>query len=318
MKKLLYWGILFLILPTACQNDKVQSAGNNAESRSSIIQASSINTQIKNGKNIIYKDASIIGDINFLNSTDKNAVSPNLMNYNVNSSLVFYNCTFKGKVTASDKNSKSEKHCTFNKNLTFINCTFQDTVDFSSSVFKDVVNLSSSQFHAFSNFKSVKISAQGLYFQNAHFFALAKFNMMHSEGICNFFKTVFDDNAMFQLSVFKSTAQFNAAKFHKNANFTKSKFKDDVFFNYAEFYKKAQFNTSYFTSRTEFSQSTFNMISEFKNCIFLAHTIFTDAKVIGIITFENSIFYISNPRKFHFKLSEESTVLLEKTSSLLK
>ncbi len=299
---------IIIIFFISCNNDLQTEI---PDSRTKIINASEINIKIKKGEDLTYKNATIMGDIDFTQSNEASLITGNLVKHYVNSAVIFYDCTFKGTVLAVNYNKDFKIVTNFNKSVSFINCTFQDTVNFSASDFKGLVNFSNSMFQKFVSFKSVFVGLQGMYFNKTHFIEEAKFNMMHINGNCNFSDAVFDNHVLFQLSKFDNPVIFNAAVFNKTANFTKVKFFDDVFFNYSEFYKIAQFNTSIFRGRTEFIKSKFNMISEFKNCLFFSETKFSDAEISGILTFENSIFYVSDPNNFNVKASEESDYIFD-------
>jgi len=299
-------------------NNKPKNMAEIPDSRSRIIQSSEINNKIKKGKDIVYKNVTVIGDIDFTQAGEVSIITGNLVKSYVNSGIVFYDCTFKGKIIAEKDGEKVKTITNFSKGISFINCTFQDTVNFTSSDFKDIVNFSNSIFQDFVSFKSTFFGSHGLIFSKTHFIKGAEFNMMNVSGSCNFSDAVFDDNVLFQLCKFNGYVRFASSVFNKNADFSRVKFNDDVFFNYAEFYRTLNFGTSVFKGRAEFIKSKFNMISEFKNCLFYSYTNFTDAEVKGILTFENSIFYISDAGKFNVKLSEGTDYILKGTQTLLK
>ncbi|NOZ36179.1 MAG: hypothetical protein GXO80_12895 [Chlorobi bacterium] len=315
MKNLIFVFIIPLTLLISCNKEEKI---NFDDSRSKIIDASEINNKLSKEKNIILRNATIIGDIDFTKSKEKYLVNANLIKHTINSALTFYDCTFKGKIIAHKKNNEFRIISEFNKSVCFVNCTFQDTVDFSYSDFKDVAIFSNSMFQNLTNFESAFFSPKGANFSKSHFIKYAKFNIIESSGYFNISDAVFDDNVLFQLSEFNRSARFASVKFNRNADFTKVKFFDDVFFNYSEFYRSIKFNTSVFRGRTEFLKCKFNMISEFKNCLFFSETKFKDAEISGILTFENSIFYISNPENFKIKLLKESDFTDDNTFILLK
>ena len=65
---------------TTKQDTNSQSEEILIDSRNQIINASEINEKIKTGQNIKYKNATIIGDINFLVSEDKYLITSQLIN----------------------------------------------------------------------------------------------------------------------------------------------------------------------------------------------------------------------------------------------
>ncbi|MCF6366748.1 MAG: hypothetical protein L3J35_11155 [Bacteroidales bacterium] len=316
MKKEIVLVLFVFLLFYSCKNKEKQNTVNQ-EARNKIINASEINKKIRNEENIVYKDATIIGDINFLNSEDFNLETPFLQKYHINSSILFHNCTFKGKVIARKQENEIYKVSNFNKNVTFISCTFQDTVNFTSSDFNELVNFSESEFQEFVSFEACAFNFKKNYFSKVHFQKAAMFNLMFANGDMNFFETIFDDNVLFQLSKFNNPVHFGASKFNKNADFTNVKFFDDVFFNYSEFIKKVNFNNSVFRGRTEFIKTKFNFISEFKDCVFFGKTTYNNSEIIGVFTFKNSVFYISDPEKFNCNIKKGSDYIIENTKYII-
>ncbi|NPA68921.1 MAG: hypothetical protein GXO50_09970 [Chlorobi bacterium] len=316
MKKVYFSIVFFSILFFSCKQNNQENEI--PDSRSRIIEASVINKKIKKGEGIAYRNATIIGDIDFTGSNDASLITGNLIKHYVNSAIVFSNCTFKGKISAFEKHDKYNKITEFKKGASFFDCTFQDTVDFTSSEFKDIAVFSSSIFQKEVLFRAAYFGDKGLRFNKTRFIKNAKFNMLKTAGICNFSDAVFDGNVVFQLSEFEDPVYFNAARFNENSDFTKVKFNDDVFFNYAEFYKTIRFSSSGFRARTEFIKTEFNLISEFKNSLFYGEVKFKDAKISGIITFENSIFFISDPGNFECNLLKETDFLTDNVTVLLK
>lgn len=309
MKKYFYLSIILIyaIVTFKCTDDTPeQSSEELFDSRNLIINAADINKKIKKGKDIEYRNATIIGDLIFLASNEKNLLTPQLVKHEVNSSVIFYNCTFKGNIIAHRTYTDHSEVSEFNKNLTFIECTFQDTVNFTSSDFNDLVNFSGSDFHEFVTFESSCFNYRKNYFDKVRFYKNAMFNLMKVNGNISFFEAIFDDNVIFQLSKFNDPVQFGAAKFNKNSVFSSVKFYDDVFFNYAEFHKKAIFNQSVFKGRAEFIKSKFNHISEFKNCMFFGRTIYNNSDLTGVFTFEGSDFLFSEPPINEFNIKEGS------------
>jgi len=319
-KHILFIAILALLF--SCNKEKenvnTEDIKQKQEAREKIIQASEINTKIKNQENILYKDVTIIGDINFLISEDKNLTTPFMENHYINSSILFHNCTFKGKVIAKKNIEDIINISVFKKNTTFLNCTFQDTVNFSYSDFYGLVNFSESIFQELVNFEASSFNYKKNYFRKSRFEKPLRFNMVNVFGDIDFFESFFDDKVLFQLSKFKGNTNFGATKFNANADFSNTKFKDDVFFNYAEFYKTISFNNASFWERTEFLNVKFNFISEFKDCLFYGKTKFEQSEIIGVFYFTSSIFYISNPKEFDINIKNGSDFVLKDVKSLIK
>jgi hypothetical protein len=310
--------LLILFLNYNCKQKPGNKLTFDADARSQIIYSEEINKKIIENKNIQYKDATIIGDINFLNSEDKNLISPQLVQHHIHSSVLFYNCTFKGKIIAEKNENLHNEIAHFNKNLSFINCTFQDSLNFKSADFDGLVSFSESEFQENVSFQSAAFNYKKNYFNKSHFIKPVEFNLIIVNGDINFFETRFDDYCIFQLSKFNNPVQFASAKFNEKTNFSSVKFTDDVFFNYAEFRKSLNFNQTIFNERAEFIKTVFFDDSKFEQCIFKGKTLFNEASAKKLLSFENSMFYLSDPSKFNIIFDDKTKFNNKNINLLLK
>ena len=117
MKNFIFVFIIPLTLLISCNKEEKI---NFDDSRSKIIDASEINNKLSKEKNIILRNATIIGDIDFTKSKERYLVNANLIKHTINSALTFYDCTFKGKIIAHKKNNKFriiKKHTIFGKKI---------------------------------------------------------------------------------------------------------------------------------------------------------------------------------------------------------
>lgn len=309
MKTIHFFSIfIMLIFSYSCNEANMNSKENEPDSRSNIIDASEIISKLSDGENIQYTNATIIGEIDFTKVPDDNYMTPGLKKNHVNSSLLFYNCTFKNKITAHNEHKEYMEICKFENAVTFMDCTFQDSVNFNSSEFYDLVNFSKSQFHKLANFKSAYFNYKENYFEDSKFYAVSKFNLMTVDGNISFFKAIFDGFTLFQNTKFKAVSKFQAAIFNDNTVFEGIKFYDDAFFNYAEFEKKNSFNNSFFLGRAEFIKTKFKSITEFKNCNYYGKTSYNNSEIKGVLTFEGSYFLLNEPKPNDFILDKNSNI----------
>jgi uncharacterized protein YjbI with pentapeptide repeats len=117
-----------------------------------IVQTSDILKQIKDGETIYYEDRIIEGDLDFTNlkPTYKEIYTKDdvINHITVYSPIIFYGCTFKGKVNAY--NEDEEVNCktitNFKENLRFTDCKFESEVIFKSAVFEGDLSFSDSDF----------------------------------------------------------------------------------------------------------------------------------------------------------------------------
>ncbi len=307
--------ILFSVLILSCQNESVSVDDKDKiiDARSKIIDAKDINNKIREGKNLKYEHATIIGDIDFTLSKDLVIETPTARRHYINSSITFLNCTFKGKLIAFKKKEKYKVISTFNKNITFIECTFQDEIKFRDADIYGLVNFSNSDFQKKVIFTGTRFNFLQNFFLQNRFLDEAKFNLTVFIGKVSFLKSEFEKNTIFQLAKFNDNAQFGVSKFKQNVDFTNIRAKGNILFNYAEFNKKVFFNNSVFSERTEFMTCKFNFISEFKNVLFYGNTKFNESTFVGVVSFENSKFILSEPETEKINILKGTDIILKNT-----
>jgi len=98
--------ILLISISIALFSCKKQ-APKDKEARSTIVDAAEINSKLKSGKPVAYQYVTIIGDIDFTLAEDISIEGPNVVRHTVESSIVFTDCTFKGKLIANKKKIKN-------------------------------------------------------------------------------------------------------------------------------------------------------------------------------------------------------------------
>ncbi len=293
-KKYRYIFLFFLLALFSCTQVQEKEPGENkdvskqSEARSEIIDAQEINQKIAEGETILYKNATIVGDVDFCVSQDKDMVNPQLLKHYINESVTFYNCTFKGKVIAQHQTPRQINVCRFRKHLTFMHCTFQDSVNFHMSDFDEVVNFSHSEFQSLSKFSAGTFMYRQNFFRRTKFIKIANFDLINVYGNIDFFESEFFDDAIFQLSEFSKTANFNSTIFHGNTDFSNIKFADDAFFNYSEFTKKSIWINLVFRGRAEFNYAIFKTLTNFTKCIFYRQPEFSESNIKGIFTFKDN------------------------------
>lgn len=194
------------------------------------IKASDIMKDIKSGKAVTIKDATITGVLDFtymddalekLPRTKKNSWfnwnsgnSTNQIEKSIDIKISFTNCTFKDDVLAyiPDENSGYTFIANFEDEAIFKNCNFEHKAMFKYSKFEKDANFS------------------GTTFKNDNTFKYAKF----------------DKDIDFSNTLFKETATFKYAKFNRNVRFSNAIFKDSASFKYAQFYNGVSFKNTIF------------------------------------------------------------------------
>ena len=192
------------------------------------IDASDILKDIKSGKSISIKNATIEGVLDFtymdeaLEKLPKrkkkswwgNGNYDNKVEKLIEVKISFENCTFKDDVLAyiPDEDSGYTFTADFEDAAIFKDCTFERKAMFKYSDFKKNTDFSGTSFNDDSTFKYAKFKKE-----------------------INFSNTTFEE-----------VSTFKYAKFNRNVNFSNSVFKDSAVFKYTQFYDGVSFKNTNF------------------------------------------------------------------------
>jgi hypothetical protein len=133
----------------------LSSIGANAQK---VVSSVELINLISQGKNLIYENVTITGDINvsnFGNAIETGQYPENGKTVYVLSNFVkqlvsFKNCTFKGRLIFCNKtensSEKKEYRIEFTNDVTFQNCTFEKVADFELTNFDKAVSFEGSVF----------------------------------------------------------------------------------------------------------------------------------------------------------------------------
>jgi len=218
------------------------------------VKASQIIDQINAGKAVQYKDATIVGDLDFTSIKD---VTPDEKSkksrffskgstltywYHVRSSVSFINCVFKGDVLAyvHDDDENETHNAIFYEDVDFQGCDFQG-----KSAFKYV------KFESNANFKNTQYSKEAL-FKYTKFSTDVSFSGSSFHGDANFKYTKFPEPVYFDKTTFRHLANFKYAKFPEGVTFEGTQFKGDANFKYTKFYEPVNFDDVVFGDDVDF------------------------------------------------------------------
>lgn len=229
------------------------------------VKASTIIDQINAGKAVQYKNAEIVGNLDFTSIKDVTVDEKSKANrflskgstivylYHVRSPLSFIDCVFTGDVLAYiHDDDENETH----------NAIFYDDVDF-----------------------------QGCNFQGKSAFKYVKFKTK-----ANFKNTQYNDEALFKYAKFSTDISFSDSRFNDEANFKYTKFSADVSFSNSHFSKEANFKYTKFPEGVNFDKVTFQRLANFKYAKFPKGVSFKDAQFMGDADFKYTKF--SEPVNF--------------------
>lgn len=180
------------------------------------IDARKIMKDIKNGKDITYNNATIVGTLDFTFMDDALDKLPRRRRNNwwntgnksnnikkiIRNKVSFVNCVFEDNVFAyiHDEDSGYTFTASFDDDAIFKNCTFKEMAMFKYSHFDE------------------KASFEGTKFNDSSTFKYAEFN----------------NNVSFANTVFRETATFKYSKFYDGVSFNNAKFEEDLNIKYTK------------------------------------------------------------------------------------
>ncbi len=181
------------------------------------ISADDILSDIKNGKNVSYKNVTISGNLDMTYMNEKLPELPkkrkwyknggsNSVEEQIEGKVSFVNCIFEDSVYAyiHEEDSGYTFIANFEDDVKFANCTFKGNALFKYSDFEKNADFNGSKFKENTTFKYAKFS------ENA-----------------NFASTTFDEDAVFKYSEFSRGVSFNNADFKRNLNLKYTKVNGD-------------------------------------------------------------------------------------------
>ncbi len=246
------------------------------------VKASQIIDQINAGKAVQYKNATIVGDLDFTSIKDvtldekskRNRVwsKGSTLTYwcHVRSPVSFINCVFKGDVLAyvHDEDENETHNTIFYKDVDFQGCDFQGKSAFKYVKFESDANFKNTQYHKEALFKytrfSTDVSFSGSSFYEAANFKYTKFSTDISfsssifHGEANFKYTKFPEPVYFDKTTFQQFTNFKYAKFPEGVTFENTQFKGNVDFKYTKFYEPVNFDGVVFGDDVDFKYTKIN------------------------------------------------------------
>ena len=194
------------------------------------IKASDIMNDVKNGKNITYKNVTIDGTLDFTFMDEKlpnlprrkrwwNNNGSNEIKKRIDSKISFENCVFTDHVLAyiPDEASGYTFTASFDNDVRFTNCTFEGKAMFKYSKFERNTSFEGSKFEDDSTFKYAEFDKE-ISFTNTLFKEPATFKYAKFRNHVSFAKAVFKDSATFKYTKFKDGVSFRNTNFEEDLN----------------------------------------------------------------------------------------------------
>jgi hypothetical protein len=241
------------------------------------VKASTIIDQINAGKAVQYKNADIVGNLDFTSikdvTVDEKSKASRLLSkgstlvylYHVRSPVSFTNCVFTGDVLAyvNDDDENETHNAIFYKDVDFQGCNFQGKSAFKYVKFKTKANFKNTQYSDEALFKYTKFSTD-VSFSNSRFNKAANFKYTKFSTDISFSNSHFSKEANFKYTKFPEAVNFDKATFQRLANFKYAKFPEGVNFKNVQFKGNADFKYTKFSEPLNFDGVAFDDDVDFK------------------------------------------------------
>ncbi len=278
------------------------------------IEASKLIKLLAEGKDIILADKIIIDDLDFTKATSGAEDLKGVFTHYINSSIVFKNCEFKGKIVSYHLEKQNLHRTFFQKNLTFIQCIFEQEVEikqstvqgicnFSESVFNKILSLETSIFYAGIFLDKVTVQGGGR-FQNVICFQ--DFSCM---------KSFFYAMTSFQRAVFKGNIMCVSTEFYESVDFGLTTMYHDFLFNYNILPAQVSFNYMNCRGKYECLNTKFGNRVMFQHAILEKKVKWVDNKIENIVDFSETTFY-QQPKIDTLELIQKKNIYLLNRQSL--
>lgn len=194
------------------------------------INASDIMKDIKSGKDITYKNVTIVGELDFTFMHEQlvklpkrrknswwNTNSDNKIKKEIDTKVSFVNCTFQDNVFAYQHDEKSGYTfiANFEDTAIFKNCEFKEMALFKYSLFRTNADFSDTKFQGDSSFKYADFK-KDINFSNTTFGKESTFKYTFFNRKVSFSNAVFKESAIFKYTNFRDGVSFNKARFEED------------------------------------------------------------------------------------------------------
>jgi hypothetical protein len=241
------------------------------------VKASTIIDQINAGKAVQYKNAEIVGNLDFTSikdvTVDEKSKAGRLFGkgstlvylYHVRSPISFTDCVFTGDVLAyiHDDDENETHNAIFYEDVDFQGCNFQGKSAFKYVKFKTKANFKNTEYNDEALFKYTKFSTD-TDFSNCRFNEEANFKYTKFSTDASFANSHFSREANFKYTKFPEAVNFDKATFQRLANFKYARFPEGVSFKDAQFMGNADFKYTKFSEPVNFDGVTFDDDVNFK------------------------------------------------------
>ena len=287
--------LAFIIVAVALFNTACNppNSGYANDSKDSVIKAEKIIKWLKSGKNVVLKNKTIVGSLDFTNAY---AVNKNIQvsSAYVNTELNFINCVFQDSVSAFSTDKDGLNFVTiFERNVCFLNCEFAKGVNFKQSDFRGRANFDQCQFRGAVSFDGTNFRT-GTSFCSSNFHGEVSFVSSVFNGRTNFLKTFFRESLVCQFTRFNDYTMFADSYFYGYTEFSKIHAPCSVDFTNSKFLGRSLFTKSVYIGGLKINKCEFKKGLSIIYNLFVRNLEMFKAQLDGAILYKNNLF-VSQP-----------------------
>lgn len=271
-----------LLLCTACdpQGDGTLKA---------TITVEQLLSDINKGVPLIYRDATIDGDLIFTEAGQAVPLTPNTMVVTISTPLYFERCQFNGKVSGFMDTGDTVRISRFMAAVTFQNCRFEAAVDFRGTTFEHHLTLNNSLFDQDVSLQAVRLSGD-LRLEQTVFSSSLFLQEAIIHGTCWAKEATILGQFSAQQADFWQNAVFAGVTTHGYADFGLVHFRRSAFFEYGKFHHRINYSSTIFRHRAEWTKAQFDEAVDFQNAWFAFKPVFSDVTSHTNLDFTNTRF----------------------------
>lgn len=295
--------MLAAIIATSCN---APNSGYANDNKDSVIKAEKIIKWLKSGKNVVLKNKTISGNLDF---TKAYPVNKNIQvsSAYVNTELNFINCVFEDSVSAFNIDKDGVTSVTiFERNVCFLNCEFSKGVIFKQSDFRGRANFDQCQFRGPVSFDGANFRT-GTSFCSSNFHGEVSFVSAVFNGRTNFLKTFFRETLMCQFTKFNDYTMFADSYFYGYTEFSKVYAPCTIDFTNAKFLGRSLFTNSTYVGGLKINKCEFKQGLSIIDNMFMRTLEMFRASIDGTVIYKNNIF-VSEPNFSEIQHGDNYTI----------
>ncbi len=238
------------------------------------ISAEQLLADIAKGTPVVYRDATIEGDVCFTETGQAAPLTPNSIVVTISSPLYFERCQFKGKVSGFAHTDDTIWVSRFTAAVTFQNCRFEADVDFRGTTFDHHLSLNNSLFDSDVSLQAARLDGD-LRVEQAVFSGNFFLQEAVIRGVCWAKEAMVLGQFSTQQADFWQNAVFAGMSVRGYADFGLAHFRRSAFFEYGKYQERVNYSGAIFRQRAEWTKAHFEKSVDMRNTWYAFKPVFS-------------------------------------------